>query len=268
MLALLASARTASAWTYHSFKYNYSIAIPDDWEQISEEILTVKAPSLPAIRSGKGSFDCALQPKKTGRPFEYPYILIEVIPYSGIGYQQQVNDGEIQTIVKANTGLDPTNPANAEGQVMEGGGELEALDGVLTFDRDGRRFVWSSSSSLDNLGLIRTRQWGFFGRDALVQITLYERGRGSDRLRDMARSMAASFKYEIGREYQPAFTFDEVYKMGRQFFAAPTMGTIVTAGCVGTALLFAVVALVSARRKLPDYDEYGGFAKSRANRAD
>jgi hypothetical protein len=145
---------------------------------------------------------------------------------------------------------------------------LETLDGVLNFDHDGRRFLWSSTNTLEGVGLVRTRQWGFFGKDNLVQMTLYERGRGSDRLRDMARSMATSFKYELGKEYQPAFTFDQAYKWVGQSLSASTMTVVVTVACVGTAVLFAIVALLSSRRKLPTYDEYGTFEPSALDRAE
>lgn len=250
----------AQAWSYHSFSKGYSISVPDDWVQVPDEILTVRAPMLPALRNAKSNFDCAFQPQRNQGWFEYPYILVEVIPYSDMGIPQQVDDRQIASIVKTNTGLDPAVPAPAsDPQVALGGGESEPLDAVLTFDRDGRRFIWSSTNTIDNVGLVRTRQWGIFGKDSLIQITLYEQGRGSDRLRDTARNIAASFKYEAGREYQPTFGTQDVANWISQLFSAPTMGMVVTIGCVGVAMTFAIVALITARRKLPRYEDYPSF---------
>ena len=257
LLACVLPASRALAWSYHSFDYGYSLAVPEDWMQIGEDELTVRAPSLPVLRTNKGKFDCAFQPKRNGQVLEYPYFLIEVIPYTNMGYPHQVDESEVQVVVKANTGLDPADITKSESRETLGGGEIEALDDVLNFDKDNHRFTWSSTSNFPGVGLIRTRQWGFFGKDALVQFTLYEKGRGSDRMRDLARSVATSFKHELGREYQPSFTFDEAYKIVVQHASAPTMGMIVTTACVGTSILFAMIALFTSRRPAPAYEDYG-----------
>lgn len=241
---------SALAWSYHSFSYGYTVSLPEDWEQVPDEVLAVRGPGLPAIRSRNGRFDVAFQPKRKSKWMDYPYILVEVVPYSSMGYQQQVDQREILEIVKANTGLDPLNPYPTEGQTAMGGGEAES-DTVLDFEQTNHRFMWSSTSHLDRLGTIRTRQWGFFGKDCLVNITLYEQGRGSERLRDMARTVAGSFKYEIGREYQPAFTAGEFARMLKQLVSTPSTGVIVTGGCVGVAVIFALVSLFTSRSRPP-----------------
>ncbi len=205
------------------------------------------APDLPVLRSHPGTIDVAFQPKRNAKWLDHPYIIVEVVTYSGIGYPQQVTDEEIRTIVKGATGQDPENPYSPDGQIMEGGAELESLDGTLSFERENRRFMWSSTSNLSEVGLVRCRQWGFFGREGLVGVTLYERGRGSDRLRDMTRAVAGSFKFEIGREYQPAFTIGDGLQMLRDLLAAPTVGMAVTMFCVGTSVIFALVAIFTSR---------------------
>ncbi|GEM_PF-5432801 len=251
--ALLAWARPAFAYSYHSFAYGYSVSVPDDWAQVPDDILAVRSPDLPIVRTQRSTIDVAFQPKRNAKPFEYPFIIVEVVPYSGIGYAQQVSDDEIRSIVKMNTGLDPANPYSPDSQIMEGGAELESLDGVLNMEHENRRYMWSSTSNLSEVGLIRSRQWGFFGRDAIVQVTLYEHGRGSDRLRDMARAVAGSFKFGIGREYQPAFTLGDALQMLKDLFAAPTLGMAVTLVCVGVSVIFALIAIFTARTRGPEY---------------
>jgi len=253
--ALLSLAPAALAYSYHSITYGYSVSVPDDWTQVPDDILAERAPDLPIVRSRHGTLDVAFQPKRTAKPLDYPYIVVEVVPYSGIGYAQQVTDEEIRTIVKLDTGLDPANPYSPDTQVMEGGAELESLDGVLNLERESRRFIWSSTANMSDVGLVRSRQWGFFGRDAVVKVTLYERGRGSDRLRDMARAVAGSFKFGIGCEYQPAFTLSDGLQMLKDLFAAPTLGMAVTLVCVGVSIIFALIAIFTSRTRLPAYGD-------------
>jgi hypothetical protein len=253
--ALLVSSRQVFAYSYHSFTYGYAVSVPDDWVQIPDDILAVRSPDLPIVRTLRGTIDVAFQPKRNAKSLDYPYIIIEVVPYSGIGYAQQVTEDEIRSIVKLSTGLDPANPYSPENQIMEGGAELESLDGVINLEHDTHRYMWSSTSNVSDVGLVRSRQWGFFGRDAVVKVTLYERGRGSDRLRDMTRAVVGSFKFGIGREYQPSFTISDGLQMIKDLFAAPTLGMAVTLVCVGVSVIFALIAIFTSRSRLPSYGD-------------
>lgn len=255
LCALLAWAPSAYAYSYHSFTYGYAVSVPDDWVQVPDDILAIRAPDLPIVRTQRGTIDVAFQPKRNAKPLEYPFIIVEVVPYSGIGYAQQVTDDEIRGIVRMNTGLDPANPYSPDNQILEGGAELESLDGVLNFEHENRRYMWSSTANVSDAGLVRSRQWGFFGRDAMVTVTLYEHGRGSDRLRDMARAVAGSFKFGIGHEYQPAFTLADALQMLKDLFAAPTLGMAVTLLCVGVSIVFALIAIFTSRTQHPEYGD-------------
>ena len=255
LCALLALAQSGFAWSYNSVLNGYSLSVPEDWNQVADDILLVRGPDLPVLRTQHGTIDVAFQPKRNGSGIEYPYILVEVVPYSGLGYPQQVTDEELRTVVKLGTGLDPENPYNPDTQMMEGGAEIESLDGTVHLEHETRRYMWSWTSNLSEVGLVRQRQWGFFGCDAVIKVTLYERGRGSDRLRDMATAIAGSFKFGIGHEYQPAFTLSDGLQMLKDLFAAPTLGMAVTLVCVGTSVIFALIAIFTSRAKLPAYGD-------------
>lgn len=255
LCALLACARQGLAWSYHSVTYGYSVSVPDDWQQVSDDETRFRIPDLPVLLSQNASVDVIFQPKRNTRGIDYPYIVVEVIPYSSLGYPQQVTDEEIRTVVRASTGLDPANPYNPDPQMMEGGAENESLEGSLDMEFKDRRYTYSWTSNIRQVGLVRQRQWGFFGRDAMVKLTLYERGRGSDRLRDMATAVAGSFKFGIGREYQPAFTLSDAVQMLKDLFAAPTLGMAVTLLCVGVSVVFALIAIFTSRTRVPGYGE-------------
>jgi hypothetical protein len=249
--ALLAWAMPALAYSYHSVTFGYSVSVPDDWVQVPDDVLAIRVPDLPIIRPQRSTVDVAFQPKRNAKPFDYPYIIVEVVPYSGIGFPQQVSDDEIRSIVKLSTGLDPANPFSPDSQIMEGGAELDSVDGSLDLEHENRSYMWSSTSHMSDQGLVRSRQWGFFGHDAIVKVTLYEHGRGSDRLRDMARAVAGSFKFGIGREYQPAFTLGDGLQIVKDLFAAPTLGMAVTLLCVGVSVIFAMIAVFTSRMRMP-----------------
>lgn len=262
---VLCIAPFAHAWSYQSVRNGYTISLPEDWTQVSGEVLAGKLSDLPALKGSNPQVDVdvVFHPKQSDKPLDYPYIVVEVQRYSELGIAQQVNDHDMQQIVKNTTGLDPAHPYTNDTQVVEGGGELETLDGVLDFDANNHRFTCSATNSHSEVGLVRTRQWGYFGKDQLVQVTLYERGKGSDRLRDMARAVAGSFRYEIGREYQPAFTLGDAAQLAKQLVAAPNLGMVVTFACAATGVLFAIIALVSNRRRAPAYQQYSVFERQR-----
>ena len=253
VLVVLASTGRLEARTYHSFNHAYSLSLPEDWDRIPDEILTVKAPTLPLIRTGRGMFEIAFQPLRNQKWMEYPYIVVEAVPYHNLGFEQQVDDRQIVQIVKANTGMDPAKLAAPDMQIMDGGAEYDVPERSITLSQQARRFTWSNATDVEGVGPVRTQQWGFFGRNCLIQVTLYERGKGSDRLRDMACAVADSFKFELGREYKPPLTIDDLFGTARGAVGTST-GVIVTAGCVGTAVVFAIVAMFSARPK-PAEDE-------------
>lgn len=250
LLTLLLPAARLNAWSYHSYSNGFTVSLPDDWVQVPDEILTVKTATLPILRSGQGTFETAFQPQRNQRWLEYPYILVEVIPYNNMGFQRQVDDAQIAQIVKNNTGLDPAHPPIPVTEVMEGGAERED-DTLFCLDSQSHRFTWTSANHLKDIGDVRTRQWGIFGRDALVQITLYESGKGSDRLRDMTTAVIDSFKFEAGREYRPAVTLADIFGTMRGYVGKSSIGLIATISCVGIAVLFAIFSLFNSRTSLP-----------------
>lgn len=258
---LLCLAPFAHAWSYHNIENGYTIALPEDWAPVPSEVLARKMADMPALKGSNSAVDVVFQPKD--KSLDYPYIVVEVQRYSELGFAQQVSDHDMTQIVKNATGLDPAHPFTPDTQVVEGGGEMEALDGVLDFDANNHRFTYSATNTQPDIGLVRTRQWGFFGKDQIVQVTLLERGKGSDRLRDMARAVAGSFRYEIGREYQPAFTLGDAMQLAKQLVAAPNLAMVVTFACAATGVIFAIIALVSNRRRAPAYQEYNVFERRR-----
>ena len=254
-ISIAALAPTAMAWSYQSFGHGYSLSLPDDWAQVPQEVLAANLADLSTKQTPRGEFDVLFQRKGESDAIRYPYILVEMIPYERWGYDQQVTDQTIQQIVQNNTGMDPANPFVPEGKVMEGGAESESLEGVLGFDASNRKFSWDTTVNDSAAGLLRMRQWGFFGRQGLVLVTLHEQGTGSDRLRGMASAVAGSFKFDVGHDYQPSFTLSDAMGMGRQLFAAPNLGLAATFVCIGTALLFAMICFITGRRT-PSYQQY------------
>jgi hypothetical protein len=234
----------AQAWTYHSFTNGYALNFPDDWQQIPDEVLAMQSPSLPALRTS-GVFDVAFQPKHAGRWFEYPFIVVEVVPYSATGRTSQVASRDMLEIVKTNTGVDPATSILSDAESMEGGGELDTPAGTVHFDPERHRFLWSSTSKVDRVGVIQARQWGFFGKESFVNVTLYELGDGSPRLHDMARSVATTFKFEIGKNYQAGLTAADVATVVKDSVFQLSPGVIAAGLCIIVAVICALAAVRS-----------------------
>ena len=255
LLSTLLPASRLDAWSYHSYANGFTVSLPEDWVQVPDEVIAVKTSTLPILRSGQGTFEVSFQPKRNQRWMEYPYILVEVIPYNNMGFQRQVDDVQIAQIVKNNTGLDPANPPITPTEVMEGGAEHEE-DTLFCLDNQTHRFTWTSASRVKDVGDVRARQWGIFGRDALVQITLYENGKGSDRLHDMTTAVIDSFKFEAGREYRPAVTFADLFGTMRGYVGKSSIGLVATISCVAIAVLFAIFSLFNSRTTVPQDQQF------------
>src|SRR4051812_29651715 len=102
---LCATPPVALAAPYHGETYGYHVVLPDDWVQIADA--DVKA-TADAARNPNAKnvvvFDTAFQPSSHVRPFQYPYVIVQVIPYADLGLRRQVNEDEFADVVKAMTG--------------------------------------------------------------------------------------------------------------------------------------------------------------------
>src|SRR3954452_7131823 len=171
---LFVTATAAAAAPYHGAGYGYNITLPDDLTQIPADVViaTTKLAQNPNAKSALVT-DAAFQPKVQKRWFSYPYMIVQVIPYSGLDLNRQLNEDEFGDVVKAMTGVD-VNKAMDQSLSSEAKSAMSnASIGQPQLDRGKRRFLVPMNMTVAGIGKVKGTLAGYFGRRAVVQIGVY-----------------------------------------------------------------------------------------------
>ena len=92
---------------FHSEVNGYSITIPDGWIEIPDEIVAEAFNQIFSAKSkSKFVYEMAFQQSKSTQLFQYPYVIIQVMTYSDIGLNRQINESEVKEFVNNLTGLE------------------------------------------------------------------------------------------------------------------------------------------------------------------
>ncbi len=150
LLVVAAAYEVAHGKTYTSQTYGYSLDYPDSWEQIPAE--DVEAATSGVIAGNNPAImDAAFQPPDAPTTFDWPRIVVAVVPYSAIGFNRQLTESEIKEVSAKFAGLDSA----AMQEVAERKLTQNALDrisvnsvGEFILDMPNHRFIWSAE--MDN----------------------------------------------------------------------------------------------------------------------
>ena len=88
---------------FYSEGNGYSMAIPDGWTQVPDDILRQalnNSPSGEAKQRLLSQYEVAFQHEAAGRRLQYPYVLVEVINYSEDGLNVQPNEDDFEYLAK------------------------------------------------------------------------------------------------------------------------------------------------------------------------
>ncbi len=184
---------TAAAETFHSEAHGYSVEIPDGWTRIPANIIEDSSANA-GLKGSPVTIDAAFQSTQPGTWFVYPYVTVQVLPYSSAGLDRQIREDEFQSVLDAISGA-------ADGDKKTSSGNVALTRPKL--DREGRSFSWILRLSAGNLGRVRGEVHGFFGRQALVQVMFYVRQSEWALYQSQRRSVLGSFQFD------PEHAFDE-----------------------------------------------------------
>jgi hypothetical protein len=177
-LAVLFSSNVCLAGSKRLFQSEangYSIAIPDGWVKIPDEILAERFKFLFSTGSkAVYSFEMAYQQSSSGQWFEYPYVLVQVMTYSKMGLNRQIYKSEFKKIISGLTGLDMDDVINehisddAKGFVS--GGAI----GEVSLDQENNLYVVGLEMNVDGVGRIQGQGAGHFGQYSIIQVNFYD----------------------------------------------------------------------------------------------
>ncbi len=176
-------------------RHGYTLEIPDGWHEVPSDFIgdfskSVSGPGQPINYVGgyqKDPFDGALV---------YPYILVQSITYRDFGLDRTPTIAEKGLVLKAIIGMDVTEaladtPAADVTQVSEGQSPLS----LISFDDATGTFIYDLKLAIANVGDVRGRVRGVFGRRALLQTAYYALESDWSAREDESNSIVESFAF-------------------------------------------------------------------------
>lgn len=245
--APLARAPICNADEFHSDSYGYRIELPHDWVEIPQDVVQA---ALALVQKPNSTvsiiYDAGFQLDSGGQWFEYPYVLVQPLPYSEYGLYRQINEDEFPKFVRMITGMDV-------GKLV--GEELSSLGrqivanlgaGQPQLDVADRRFLWTMNMDVQGVGPIRALTVGYFGRDSIVQVVFYSLRDDWDRYADVRATIVDSFRFDLAKAYSVQVAASNPSPPS---IWSRAMGKAITGGIAGgiIALIFGGVAV--AKRK-------------------
>ena len=131
-----------TAETYRSKANGYTLEIPEGWRQIPGEVIEEMQAMMSAGAPKAIVYEAGFQPDDGSEWLEYPYVLVQPIPYANFGVNRQLADAELKEVVAAVTGMDLEATLN-ENLSEEVAGQLGRTESQAPeFDAERRRFAW------------------------------------------------------------------------------------------------------------------------------
>jgi hypothetical protein len=202
LLAFAILAPCALAAPFHGATYGYNLDIPETWMAIPQATVATfsRALSKPGAKTTVIT-DAAFQPSANKAPFTYPYVVVQVLPYSNVGVNRQIREDEFPGIVKAITGLDLKKTIDSQlspkaSSVLKSGGF-----GEPKLDAARHRFTAPLTMSVAGIGAVKGQVTGYFGHDALIQVAVYslDQDPGAGEL----QQIADSFSFDSSTDFVP-----------------------------------------------------------------
>ena len=231
-----------TAETYRSEANGYTLEIPEGWRQIPAEVIEEMQAMMSVGAPQAIVYETGFQPDDGSEWLEYPYVLVQPVPYAKFGVNRQLRDEELKQVVATVTGMDLEEALNQNlseevaGQV--GSTESQAPE----FDAEGRRFVWRLGMEVADLGNVQGQTFGHFGRDALVQVAYYDLADPFAGSEAMRTALDASFKFDADRAYDPGQANGGGFSVGRVIRSAVLYGVL-------GAVVALVIGLIKKRRE-------------------
>ncbi|MEA1928899.1 MAG: hypothetical protein U9N73_11900 [Candidatus Auribacterota bacterium] len=187
---------------FYSNSHGYQIDLPHGWVEIPEDVLRENLANL-LKPDAKASpiYDAGFQLDSADQWFEYPYIIIQLLPYEKFGLHRQINEDEFSGFVHDLTGVNISKllVENSSNSVRDLLGNIET--GQPQIDMSNHRFLWIMDNNVRGVGPTRGLAVGYFGRELLVQVMFYCRLSDWDRYSRVYSTIVDSFRFDPQAAY-------------------------------------------------------------------
>lgn len=226
----------------HDAEHGFELTLRDGWVEIPDDVLqeVMGAAQNPDAQRPL-IYAAGYQIEGDDGWFVYPYVLVQVIPYSGMGMTRQISEDEFVEVVKAVTGADIDQAMDdaLSSETRELLTDIDVQRPVL--EKDRRRFTWGLTMDVAGIGLVRGYSVSNFGREALVQVSFYAMSDDWEKYTAERNSMTESFAFDAAHAYS------ESVGAGGKGNSTSILGSVLWWVAAG-AVIVAVVYLLGKRK--------------------
>jgi hypothetical protein len=145
-------------------------------------------------------YEAGFQKEDADAWLQYPYIIVQVIPYVSLGMDRQIYRSEAKELLSTLIGRDPTQLRDGLSPLSQTAVEsVTPLHGV--FEADNMRSRIFLDMSVKGTGDIKGELMGYFGKDAFIQIGFYDRASSWASSAKDCEYMLSSFAFDPCAEY-------------------------------------------------------------------
>jgi hypothetical protein len=186
---------------FHAAQYGYNLEVPPGWIQIPQDVIQTMVSAAFNPSRAPPIYDAGFQPASGAGWFEYPYVLVQVLPYAKLGSSRQINEDEFPQFISKLTGIDVGKVVDST-LSSEAKSLLGKLDmGQAQLDKKKRRFLWPINANVSGIGPLRGLVVGHFGRESIVQIAFYCRAADWDHYAATNQEIVDSFRFDATKDY-------------------------------------------------------------------
>lgn len=200
--------------TFHSSQFGYKLSLPDDWEQMPPDVVQLVFRRLwnPNVKL-RVACDAAFQSKPHVTWFQYPYMAVQVLPYSSLGVYHQINADQFEDMIQALNGAAIKKTMDRELSSTARSLMSNPTFGEARLDRGRRRFQVPLSMYVKGVGTVKAVMVGYFGREAVVQFCFYAKETQWDQQFAAAQPILDSFHFDPDKDYSVVAAIEHPSRM-------------------------------------------------------
>jgi hypothetical protein len=230
---------------FHSEANGYSIAVPNGWTQIPDDIvLEMSNRFFSAEGKPKSFYEKAFQRETAGTSFEPPYVIVQVVRYFDLGLNRQIYKSEFKEFVKGSLGIDTTDLIEKKLSTEAQGMMSESVLGKAYLDSENGLYRFGVEAAVHNVGKLKAEAVGHFGRHAIIQVIFYDRAIDWEQSKSERNLILGSFRFDPGSEHMESEKADSL----RAGLLVKVIGGIIAGFAV--ALAFFLIHSTKAKRRI------------------
>jgi len=164
----------ADAAAFHGTRWGYHLDLPADWKQVPDTDLRAMAAVASSGDAPKAAvFDAAFQPLSCPQPFDYPYVVVQIVRYGDLGIRSPVESDRFESVMRSIIGRSGMRGVYLDASQQAGSPAFSPQVGEPSINRSRRRFTAITEVNIAGRGKVQGVVTGCFGGDAMVLACYY-----------------------------------------------------------------------------------------------